>query len=94
MQIQFSIGVTGEFNKSHVALSKDSDKVEDAILTIEHAQLSDRNLYHCSAKNKATESGKFKQAEDGAYIRVEGKFNIEFIHASLWWNQNLLKHRA
>lgn len=82
--MQFSIGDTDEFNKSHVTLSKDSDNVEDAILTIEQAQLSDRNFYNCTARNKATELGKFEQAEDGAYVRVEGsKLNIEFIHVSL-----------
>lgn len=76
--MEFLTGDTDEFNKSHVTLKKDSDNVEDAILVIEHAVLSDRNFYNCTARNKATELGNFKQAEDGSYVRVKGMLNIEF----------------
>lgn len=76
--MQFSTGDTDEFNKSHITLKKDSDNVEDAILVIEHAVLEDRNFYNCTARNKATELGKYEQAEDGSYVRVKGMLNIEF----------------
>lgn len=65
------------FNRTHVTLKDDSDNVKDAILVIEHTELTDRNWYNCTARNKATgfeykPGFRFEEDKDGAYVRVKG----------------------
>lgn len=67
-------------------MKPDADNIEDAILVIEHAELSDRNVYNCSAENLATKynSTRFPIAEDGAYVRVKGnKYQIRSLKLKL-----------
>lgn len=74
-------GGTDDFNRSHVILKPDEDDIEDAILIIEHAELTDRESYNCTATNPATDfnSTVFKPATDGAYVRVKGMSTRSFI---------------
>lgn len=64
-------------NGTRVQLSS-KDNVEDALLTIEKAELSDRNFYNCTVTNEATgfvdsNGHKYTMAEDATYVRVKGK---------------------
>lgn len=63
-----------DFNRTHVTLERDAENIEDAILTIEHVELTDRNTYKCIASNEATDfNDNYKPAEDEAYVRVKGR---------------------
>lgn len=67
-----AIGNSSELDSSRVKLL-DHDKQKDAILLIEHAELSDRNYYNCTAKNKATGFTKeYEAIPEQTYIRVKG----------------------
>lgn len=70
--IPMEIGDKDDFNRTRVLL-KNEDNVEDAILIIEHAELTDRNYYNCTARNLATGYKGFEEATDGSYVRVKGK---------------------
>lgn len=75
------VGGNTTIDLSHVTFEKDADGVEDAILIIEHVELSDRNFYNCTAQNKATEYGHgYEKAEEGTYVRVKGNMNMKFIN--------------
>jgi len=78
--ITWKIGDNETLNRSRILLREDEDHVKDAILVIEHAELSDRNSYNCSATNLATiyGNGTYPPAEEGAYVRVKEKL------AALW----------
>lgn len=66
-------GDNQEVNRTRIILEKDADGVEDAILIIEHVQMSDRNMYNCTARNQATEYGHdYEPAMEGTYVRVKG----------------------
>jgi len=82
-KITWKIGDDENFNRTHVTLKDDSDNVKDAILIIEHAELTDRNWYNCTARNDATgfeykPGHKYEEDQDGSYVRVKGKL------AALW----------
>lgn len=73
---QRSFGRTGdnqEINRTHITLERDADNIEDAILVIAHVQLTDRNFYNCTARNLATEHGRYEEETEGTYVRVKGK---------------------
>lgn len=69
--ILLETGNKDDFNRTHVTL-KNEDDVEDAILIIEHAELTDRNYYNCTARNLATGFKGFEEDTDGTYVRVKG----------------------
>lgn len=80
------IGGRDDFNRTHVTFKDDEDKVQDAILIIEHAELTDRNTYNCTATNRASGKeiknaqgvviGKYEEsAQDGSFVRVKGGIN-------------------
>lgn len=81
-KITWTIGEDDNFNRTHVTLKDDADNVKDAILVIEHAELTDRNWYNCTARNKATgltlKGEELKEDVEGTYVRVKGKL------AALW----------
>lgn len=73
MKIWRNLG-DNEVNLTRVILEKDADNIKDAILVIEHVELSDRNFYNCTARNDATgHSAHYVEATDGSYVRVKGK---------------------
>lgn len=63
---------------SRITLKDDEDHVKDAILIIEHAELTDRTWYNCTAKNEATEFGGYDEDKEATYVRVKGKFWSSF----------------
>lgn len=72
-------GSDPNFNRTHVTLKNDNDNVQDAILVIEHTELTDRNWYNCTARNRATgfefkPGHKYEEDKEGTYVRVKGKF--------------------
>lgn len=77
-EIIWTVGNNTNLNLSHITLKDDDDHVKDAILVIEHAELTDRTWYNCTAKNEATEYGNFEEDKEATYVRVKGKL------AALW----------
>jgi len=73
--ITWKVGNSTQFNKTHVLFSPDSNNIENAILTIPHAEINDRNVYNCSATNLATQlsNGTYTSPEAGTFVRVRGK---------------------
>jgi len=74
-KVTWAIGNNSTLNKTHVQLQDDEDNVKDAILIIEHAELSDRNTYSCTAHNNVTELGgdKYRPPTKQINVRVKGK---------------------
>lgn len=66
------LGNNETLDLTRVTLKEDSDHIKDAILVIEHATLADRNMYNCTATNKATGHLDYEAAEQGSYVRVKG----------------------
>jgi len=77
-EITWTVGNNTSLNRSHITLKDDENNIKDAILIIEHAELTDRTWYNCTARNEATEFYKNKQSKEGVYVRVKGKL------AALW----------
>lgn len=74
-QIHFVTGNSTELNSTRVKLL-DFEKQKDAILIIEHAELSDRNYYNCTAKNQASDLAQFEAVPQQTYVRVKGRIII------------------
>lgn len=75
---QLQTGDREDFNRTHVTLENDVDNIKDAILVIQHAELTDRNYYNCTARNIATGFKGFEEATDGTYVRVKGMHRTVF----------------
>lgn len=72
-QINVVTGNSSELDSSRVKLF-DYEKHKDAILVIEHAELSDRNYYNCTTRNEATGFTKgYEAIPEQTYVRVKGK---------------------
>lgn len=77
-EIVWTVGNNTHINQSRITFKDDEEEVKNAILIIEHAELTDRTWYNCTVKNEATEFGGFEEDTEFTYVRVKGKL------AALW----------
>lgn len=75
---RYQLGGKEIFNRSHVVLSDDANHVKDAFLTIEHANITDSNVYNCTARNEATGFKNYVEAKTGTNVTVKSKYSNKY----------------
>lgn len=72
---RYHLGGKEDFNRSHVVLSDDVNHVKNAVLTIEHVNITDSNVYNCTARNEATDFKNYVEAKMGTTVTVTSKYS-------------------
>lgn len=67
-------------SEDRVILSANEDGIRNTVLTIESAQLDDRQFYNCTGTNVAVRYGNanYDVAVEAIYVRVKGSYKNNF----------------
>lgn len=80
----YHLGGKEDFNRSHVVLSDDVNHVKNAVLTIEHVNTTDSNVYDCTARNEATGSKNYVVAKTGTNVTVTSKYILYLLQVNIF----------
>lgn len=64
-------GNNTNLDRGRITLKDDDEHVKDAILVIDHFELTDQTWYNCTAKNEATEFGRYEEGRKTTYVQVK-----------------------
>lgn len=68
------LGSKEDFDRSRVVLSDDSNFVKNAVLTLARVDITDTNVYSCTARNEATGFGTYTEAKTQTTVTVTSEY--------------------